>query len=148
MGNCARLKWNRQKLGLSQKQFGEKVGLCKATISKLEVDEGYWACIRRDTEDKLCALFEAEGLWQIERTAVDETEDENKEREVDNRDVEEIKAEIKQEVVIHKNDNSLTVKDQKTLTLIEFAYEGLFEAETHEDFVANLNLIKRIIDKY
>ena len=54
----------------------------------------------------------------------------------------------KPEVIIHKNTNSLTVKDQKTLTLIEFAYEGLFEAETHEDFVANLKMIKRIIDKY
>ena len=34
------------------------------------------------------------------------------------------------------------------LTLIEFVYEGLKESKTHEDFVVNINMLKRIIKKY
>ena len=36
----------------------------------------------------------------------------------------------------------------KTLVLLQFAFEGLKESETHEDFKANLKLIKRIVDSY
>ena len=55
-----------------------------------------------------------------------------------------------EEVVIHKENNSdqLNKHDQKTFTLIEFAYEGLRDSENHEDFAANIKMLKRILDKY
>ena len=45
-GNCTKLKWNRKRLGLTQKQFAEKVGLHVMTINKLERDETAWAVMK------------------------------------------------------------------------------------------------------
>lgn len=51
MGRCERLKWNRRKLGLSQKELAEKLGVCQATISRLERDETVWTTMRDTTSD-------------------------------------------------------------------------------------------------
>ena len=37
-GACAKLKCNRKRLGLSQKEFAAKVGVCERNIAKLESD--------------------------------------------------------------------------------------------------------------
>lgn len=148
MSNCMRLKWNRKQRGLSQKKLAKEVDLSVGTIGRLEVDETAWLTLRRETEDKLCAFFDQEGMWPLKRLSEAEPEEMNNETEI----VEEVTAEIVEsetEVVIHKTrKNGLTEKDQKTLDLIEFAYEGLIESISHEDFMANLKMIRRIIDKY
>ena len=51
MERCERLKWNRRKLGLSQKELAEKLGVCQATISRLERDETVWTTMRDTTSD-------------------------------------------------------------------------------------------------
>jgi transcriptional regulator with XRE-family HTH domain len=149
MGNCAKLKWNRKRLGLTQKQFAEKVGVHVGTIQKLETDETAWGTIQQSTEDKISAFYDSMASWQPKRAdkVVREIKDElNNESEV-----------VKEEIVIPEpvkviepvhNDNGLTENDNKTLILMEFAFEGLKESKTHEDFVANINMMKRIIKQY
>lgn len=143
-GNCAKLKWNRKTMGLSQKQFAEKVELNVNTIKKLENDEEAWNTIRPETADKIYALYRSMGSWQPDN-AHEVIQDINKESE----SAEKAKSKPKKEIV-HKpvKNNGVNEQDQKTLTLIEFAYEGLKESKTHEDFVANIALIKRILSKY
>ncbi len=65
MGRCARLKFNRRKLGLSQKEFAERVGLSVGTISRLETDETTWETIQDSTFDKINSIFESERLCRI-----------------------------------------------------------------------------------
>ena len=45
MGNCERLKWNRRKMRLTQKELANKAGLSSATIGRLEQDETHWEII-------------------------------------------------------------------------------------------------------
>lgn len=157
MGNCAKLKWNRKKLGLSQKEFAKQAGLNCATVNKLENDETAWLTVRRETEEKIYAMFEGVDAWGLKKEDVIE---ENKTVSVDEPKNEAVtfgevtmimmeqetkQYESKKEEPVH---NGLNGHDRKILTLIEFAYEGLTESETHEDFVANINIIKRIIAKY
>lgn len=150
MGNCAKLKWNRKRLGLTQKQFAEKVGLHHLTIAKLEKDETAWATIMPSTEDKIYSFYEGMNSWQPERAdkVIREIND-----ELEN-GTEVVKEEIVMKpepvVVIEPvhSENGLTQDDEKALILIEFAFEGLKESKTHEDFVANINMMKRIIKQY
>lgn len=65
MGRCARLKFNRKKMCLSQKEFAEKVGLSVGTISRLELDETAWETIQDQTFDKINSIFESERLGRI-----------------------------------------------------------------------------------
>lgn len=148
MGNCVKLKWNRKRLGLTQKTFAEKVGVSVQTISRLEQDETAWLTIRPETEDKICSMFDSMTSWQPERAdrVIRETNG-----DMDDTSVEETalsKPIVVCEAVIKESHDGLNEKDEKTLILMEFAYEGLVAAETHEDFVANLNLINRILKKY
>ena len=161
MGNCAKLKWNRKRLGLSQKEFAEKVGVCQYTICKLERDETAWATIKAATEDKIYAAFDSMASWQPERAdkviqeiaeEIDILEDNNMHVESNNAD----KTCTNAEKVVYAGDNYtsfekcdfLTDQDKKSLTLIEFAYEGLTEATSHSEFVANVNMLKRVLNKY
>lgn len=152
MGNCEKLKWNRRRMGLSQKAFADKVGVSVGTIYRLERDETAWLTIQNTTEDKICAVFESMASWQPERAdkILREINDSNFESYGD--EVEEIKEEKPMHVKVEKepieNKNSLNAHDQKTLTLIEFAYEGLAEAKTHEEFEANINMLRRVLNKY
>lgn len=147
MGNCSRLKWNRTKvLGLSQKEFADRYGLCAATISKLETDETAWTSIQTSTFDKLAKAFEGENFWPIKNLAEGEAKSVNEiiEEKKQETDTDKTWAE---KVVIMLN-NSLTEQDKETMKLVEFAVEGLKEAETHEKFEANIDLLKRILKKY
>ena len=49
---------------------------------------------------------------------------------------------------VKDNSCKLTKNDQKTYTLIEFAFEGLRDSENHDEFMANIKMLKRILDKY
>ena len=149
MGNCAKLKWNRKRLGMSQKEFAVKVGLCVNTITKLETDETAWNTIRGETEDKICAMFDSMASWQpenakdiMEITRSTESKPEGEEK------IEESRPRVTYRTYIEKLEDKLTKEDEKALILIEFAYEELSRAKTHEDFTASINMLKRIVDKY
>lgn len=152
MGNCAKLKWNRKKLGLTQKQFADKAGLNVTTINKLENDETAWLTVQRETEEKIYKLYEGVDVWAIEPR--NKGTDKPAETEI-KQDNKVLISEVTQEMVDRMTAEEervrkerLNAHDNKIMTLIEFAYEGLIEAKTHADFEANINIIKRIIDKY
>ena len=153
MGNCAKLKWNRKKLGMTQKEFAKAAGLDVGTINKLENDETAWLTVKSTTEDKIYAMFEGQNVWDMKpEEKGSDTHTETIEQDVKipigmvtQEMVEQATRQYEQEKKIH---NSLSAHDKKTLTLIEFAYEGLMEAKTHADFEANINIIKRVINKY
>lgn len=66
-GNCTKLKWNRKRLGLTQKQFGDKVGLSVMTINKLEKDETAWSTLQDSIVDKIMSFYSSMASWQPER---------------------------------------------------------------------------------
>lgn len=144
MGNCTKLKWNRKRLKMTQKQFAELVGVSVGTIAKLETDETAWGVLRAETVDKISSHFESMASWQPERAdkVIQEINDETKVKE---------EAEVSVPTVVESkpiHNNKLTDNDSKTLILIEFAFEGLKESKTHEDFMANFNMIRRIVNQY
>lgn len=53
-----------------------------------------------------------------------------------------------EETLVEVEEKKADDNNAKTLVLLQFAFEGLKESETHEDFKANLKLIKRIVDSY
>ena len=70
MGRCERLKWNRRKLGLTQKELADKIGIGVTTIYKLENDETAWSTIRDTTDDAISSIFSDLGSWQCDLEAV------------------------------------------------------------------------------
>ena len=153
MGNCAKLKWNRRAKGLSQKEFADLVGVSVGTISRLELDESAWLTVRPETEEKIVSQFTSPSSWKLDEKdihrglkEIGKELEEKVETEVDDKVItEKTPITIIEPVKVH---NGLTKDDEKTLSLIEFAYEGLSQAKTHEDFIANINLIKRIVKGY
>lgn len=151
MGNSERLKWNRQKLGLSQKELARKAGLSIATIGRLEQDETRWDVITAETFDKITGVFDNTNAWPfIKRdTVIADTEVEY---------TDESKEELRKSIAVafgfeeEEMDEQKKVYDNKedkaTLELLEFAFEGLKEAESHEDFTANVKLMKRILNRF
>lgn len=136
MNNCIRLKEVRTNLGLSQRELGKKLGLSNWTISKLESDETKWRAMAPSTTDKINSLFDGTFEYDSEKEETNVIEEENV---------------IIEPIVIHTQqlkDNSLNDLDNKTLTLIEFAYEGLMDSKTVKEFIANINMLKRILNKY
>lgn len=159
MGRCAILKHCRKELNLNQEQFADKVGVSLSTIRRLEQDETAWLSVRPDTEDKIQSLIGGVDRWGRKHLT---KEDKNNGKDgttpvetpatipigqITPEMMEQVNKqhEERKEKNVH---NSLNGHDRKTLTLIEFAYEGLMEASTHEEFVANINMIRRIINKY
>lgn len=110
MGNCAKLKWNRRALGLTQQQFADEAGVSVATIRKLETDETAWLTLRPDTEDKIVSKFTSSSVWNLSE-----------------KDIHKGLREIGSEYV--------NLEDKK-------------EAKTHDEFVVNAKLMKRIIKPY
>lgn len=51
-------------------------------------------------------------------------------------------------MLIKKDDKDITQQDTMTFVLVKFAYEGMKESKTHDEFIANINLLKRIIRDY
>ena len=158
MGRCNILKHCRKELRMNQQEFADKVGVSISTIRRLEGDETAWLSVRPETEDKIQQLIGSVDRWGRKHLTdtIDVSEDESKPvdvpksvtfGELTQEMIEQATKQYEEEQskIIH---NGLNGHDKKTLTLIEFAYEGLMESSTHEEFVANLNMIKRIINKY
>lgn len=70
MGRCEKLKWNRRKLGMTQKELADKIGVCVSTISKLETDETAWATIHDSTEDAICDILYKFGSFQCDAKGI------------------------------------------------------------------------------
>lgn len=70
MGRCERLKWNRRKLGLTQKELADRIGIGVTTIYKLETDETAWSTIRDSTDDVISNIFRDLGSWQCNLESV------------------------------------------------------------------------------
>lgn len=145
MGNCERLKWNRRKMKLSQSELAEKAGLSSATIGRLERDETRWEFITDETFDKLTRVFEE--IQGFAFVKVHESNSTNIKESEETINVEEEKPKM-EETLVEVEEKKADDNNAKTLVLLQFAFEGLKESETHEDFKANLKLIKRIVDSY
>lgn len=128
---------------LSQSELAEKAGLSSATIGRLERDETRWEFITDETFDKLTRVFEE--IQGFAFVKVHESNSTNIEESEETINVEEEKPKMEETLIEEKKTDD---NDVKTLTLLEFAFEGLKESETHEDFKANLKLIKRVVDSY
>lgn len=66
MGRCEKLKWNRRKLGMTQKDLADKIGISVSTISKLETDETAWATVRDTTDNAISDILHKLGSWQCD----------------------------------------------------------------------------------
>lgn len=116
------------------------------TIAKFETDETAWLTAQADTIDKIYAGLEGVNYWARDDKPTQELpKDEPVVKELDY--IVEV-PEPKPVIEEVKVDNGLHKRDNKTLILIDFAVEGLKEAETHEDFMANIKLLKRILKDY
>lgn len=147
MGNCDRLKWNRRKMRLTQKELANKAGLSSATIYRLEHDETHWEIITDETFDKISKVFEEiQGMKFMKFHESNSVNLEEKTEEIINTEV--VEPKMDETLVEVKEKEAVDNDDAKTLALLEFAFDGLKESETHEDFKANLKLIKRIVDSY
>lgn len=147
MGNCVKLKWNRKRLGLTQKEFAKKVGLSPTTIAKLEVDESAWATIRSSTVDKITDLYSSMASWQPSEEEAERVLREIKDTVVEP-EVEETKK-VEPEVFVVQPvhiSNNLTDMDKHMLALIGNIYGWLEKAKDHDDFVAHIELLKKIIE--
>ena len=146
MSNCTRFKEAREKLGLSQMGVTKHYLISIGTIYKLEKDESYYSHMSTKIADEVQRLIDDSIAGKISKSQYTKVEKKTKPVTV----VKETKVEPKIETVhkpIKKTDE-LTEQDSKTLTLIEFAYEGLKESKNDSDFVANITLMKKILSKY
>ena len=134
-GNCEKLKLIRKNLGMSQTEFSVKVGISDKTVRILEKDENAWSRLHKSTVDKIMSFYSSMTSGQPEEPQVEE--------EVIMEPTPVIK-ETKSDKIV----DNVTKKDEKTLTLIEFAYEELTQAETHDDFVIAIQMLKKIVNKY
>lgn len=147
-GNCQKLKFNRRRLGLSQKQFADLVGLNVNTIVKLERDETAWATVRSSTVDRIMAHYDSMASWQPNKEEVRKVILESEEPKMKpvfenlNDDEPEVVEEVKEPV---HNDCDLTDKDRQLMKYVEFACGNLRESKSHEEFVTNIDILKRII---
>ncbi len=146
-GNCTKLRWNRKRLGLTQKQLAEKVGVHVLTIGKLERDETAWATLQDTTVDKIMSFYSSMASWQPERPdkVLQEINDVSEEPQVEEEVIMDVKPVFEQ---VKPVDEGLCKQDEKTLALIEFAYEELTQSKTHEDFAISIQMLKKIINKY
>lgn len=147
MGMCAKLRWNRRQLGLSQKEFAEKAGVCQATISRLERDETQWSVMQPETVDRIYAMFEGVDVWDTSKfqsvRAINSDEDPVVDETVA------IKPEpvvVKEEpiVVIEEPESTLSAKDLADLELLEFVFKRVRRSGNHEEFIDNIKLMRKI----
>ena len=143
---CVMLKWARREKHETQEQVANAIGISAKTISNLELRHESWDSLKNSTKEKLNEYFKGVKYWEPLEIGTDISEPTG------------IFEETKEEIVEEKpkkttkpnkiKDNSLTDIDIKMLTLIEFAFEGLNESSSHTEFIANINLIKRILKKF
>lgn len=143
MERCKRLRAARKNLGLTQREFAELIGLSNFTIFKLEKDETAWAVMQDTTVDKIEAFYDLYTTGELTNSKPI-CEEPKKLEEPTVIAMPEPVVEVETKNV----SDDLTQLDEKTLTLIEFTYENLKEAKSHEEFVANISLLKRILAKY
>ena len=145
-GNSTRLKWYRKELGLSQTAMGKLIGLNQSHISVLERDETAWVTLHDETVDKIARFYEDMASGKFEK-AKETLSGVNEVKEpVEEQVVEPIKEEVVMEQV--NTIEGLHKEDLKILGLIEFAYEELTQSESHEDFVINIRMLKKIVNRY
>lgn len=146
MNKSVMLKWSRRDKKLSQKKLAEEIGISENIISRLELSSSEWNKLDESTKSKLNEFFEGCKYWE---SLVGEPDIEDTSNFVEIDAVEESKeTKSSLDYKIQYSEDMITKYDVKVLTLIEFAYEGLNESKTHEDFKANVDLIKRILKKY
>lgn len=148
MGNCARLKLARRDMKLSQQQFADKVGVSVGTIQRLEQDETTWDTLQDSTFDKVMKGLEDRGSWLKQRQQAEPVK-----KKLTFDDIPEgttIGAEEATRILMNfnKTEEKKDNKDAKTLEMLEFVMEGLRESESHEEFAANLKIMKRILKKF
>lgn len=122
MNRSERLKQTRLNLGLSHIGLAERIGLSHTTLEKLQSDETAWLTIKKETSDKIEAFYES----------------------INTKSSEVVQASS----AVVTNLSNVTSKDEKALTLIEFIYENLSESKSHSEFMANINMLKRVVDNY
>lgn len=155
-GNCQKLKFNRQRLGLSQIDFAKLVGVSPGTIYRLEKDETAWAVTRSSTIDKIMEHYASMASYQpdraeerrrvlglIEEPEIEETVDEEEEETVEPKP--EVVEEVEEPVHNDDSDSDLTDKDKQLLKYIEFTCDNLKSSKSHEEFVTGIDILKRII---
>lgn len=140
MSKAKKLQWNRRAKGMNVKEFAKLVELSPLTIERLEKDDMYWCILKPEEEERIYSHYQSMASWQP-------TKEEAKNVIQAIKDDEEEPAEVIEEKPIRKSISELEVDDEEILTLLEFAYEGLKESTTHEEFEANLKIIKRIVNK-
>ena len=147
MGMCAKLRWNRRQLGLSQKEFAEKAGVCQATISRLERDETQWAVMQQDTVDRIYAMFEGVNVWDTSKfqsvKAMNSEDDPVVEEPVVTKP-EPVVVEEKPVEVIKEPEPTLSAEDMANLELLEFVFRRVSKSGSHEEFVNNIKLMRKI----
>ena len=144
MNRSNNLKWRRKEAGLSRREFANMAGVSMGTIGRLESDETTWDTMQDGTTDKILAALESISTQETKKKiepVVEETEEAEELVKVDDQ------AKVSTWVMEMKQyeEDQLTKADTKTMILVEFAYEGLTEAKTHSEFVANIKLLKRIL---
>lgn len=152
MTKCQKLKWYRKKLRLSQRQLGEKIGLCVATVVKLENDETAWATLKQSTVDKIMAFYDSVNTsdWTFNKEEAKKQLAEIRETIIEPA-VEEVttvepEPEVVEEKPIHNEDSDLSDKDRQLMKYVEFACENLKSSKSHEEFVTGIDILKRIIE--
>lgn len=142
MNKSNNLKWRLKEAKISQNEFARRAGVSIGTVIRLCTDETTWDVMRDGTVDKvLRAMEELSGKPETEPVIEKSEEVEEELIKVEDREnAPEWALEMER---VYKD--QLTSKDTKTMILIEFVYEGLTEAKTHSEFIANIKLLKRIL---
>lgn len=142
MNKSNNLKWRLKEAKISQNEFARRAGVSIGTVIRLCTDETTWDVMRDGTVDKvLKAMEELSGKPETEPVVVESEEVEEELIKVEDR--ENAPAWALEMERAYKD--QLTSKDTKTMILIEFVYEGLTEAKTHSEFIANIKMLKRIL---
>jgi transcriptional regulator with XRE-family HTH domain len=154
MDKCKKLQWYRKKLRLSQQGLAHRVGLNVNTIIKLEKDETAWTTLRQTTVDKIMDFYDSvnKGDWEFDKEVAKKQLAEIKETvESTEEPVEEVVEpepviEIKTEPVVIDDSSDLTYKDRTLMKYVEFACGNLHNSKSHEEFITNVDILRRIIE--
>lgn len=154
-GECQKLKFNRRRLGLSQKAFADLVGLSQTTICQLEKSEDAWTVANDETIDKIYAYYENMMSYQPNKKEVKNVMNDIRNEEdnlVDPKALELLNAhkeprESKQKEQITESKTNLTTSECALKKLLNVAYHGLNNAKDSEEFAIYLSLMKKLLKK-
>lgn len=149
MSKCVMLITTRRKLGMSQAELSVRVGVNEKTIRRLEKDETAWSSVRESSVDKIMSFCSNASSYQPEQLdkVIQETNKTDKTSETEEEVIMDAPAVFAQ-ATVKPIERGLTKQDEKTLTLIDFAYEELTQAKTHDEFELAIKMIKKIVDRY